>query len=152
VTDIFCGKLFHCPASKLITRRLLKKNPEKYWLSCLFTVKHRAGMAGLRTSPTQKQPQRLRFVKIKMVETSPETKDPSGGTTGRVKLYGRWGGWALAPDTASLGRDYRSHIDWSRRAGETFKRATAFFNFPSRLFCRRSFRRAMIGFARCRSA
>jgi hypothetical protein len=31
------------------------KNPEKYWLSCLFTVKHCAGMAGLRTSPAQNQ-------------------------------------------------------------------------------------------------
>jgi hypothetical protein len=44
-------------------------------------------------------------------EASAKTKDPSGGTTGRVKLYGRWGGWALAPDTASLGRDDRSHIE-----------------------------------------
>jgi hypothetical protein len=41
---------------------------------------------------------------------SAETKDPSGGTTGRVKLYGRWGGWALAPNTTSMGRDDRSHI------------------------------------------
>jgi hypothetical protein len=31
------------------------KNPEKYRLSCLFTVKRRAGMAGLRTLPTQQQ-------------------------------------------------------------------------------------------------
>jgi hypothetical protein len=45
---------------------------------------------------------------------SPETKDPSGGTTGRVKPYGRLGGWALAPNTASMGRAYRSHRYWSR--------------------------------------
>src|SRR5260370_5273883 len=43
-------------------------------------------------------------------ELSPKTKDPSGGTTGRGKPYGRaWGGWALAPNTASMGRDNRSH-------------------------------------------
>src|SRR5947209_12600037 len=40
---------------------------------------------------------------------SPETKDPSGGTTGRVKPYGAWGVWALAPNMASIGRNSRSH-------------------------------------------
>ena len=29
--------------------------------------------------------------------------DPPGGTTGRVKPYGRRGGWALAPNTALVG-------------------------------------------------
>src|SRR4030081_1277445 len=38
-----------------------------------------------------------------------KTKDPSGGTTGGIKPYGRLGGWALAPNTASMGRDNRSH-------------------------------------------
>jgi len=36
----------------------------------------------------------------------PEMKDPSGGTTGRVKaIWGAWGGWALAPNIA-MGRNY----------------------------------------------
>src|ERR1700732_3215131 len=69
------------------------------------------------------------FVRRECSEMRAKTKDPSGGTTGRVKLYGRWGGWALAPDTASLGRDCRSHINWSRGGGETFKAPAAFFNF-----------------------
>src|ERR1700722_5599642 len=60
---------------------------------------------------------------------SPETKDPSGGTTGRVKLYGRWGGWALAPDTASLGRDYRSHIHRSPEGYRTFNAPSIFLTF-----------------------
>jgi hypothetical protein len=34
-------------------------------------------------------------------ETPPETKDPSGGTTGRVKLYGRLG-WMGARAEYSL--------------------------------------------------
>src|SRR2546423_360215 len=42
-------------------------------------------------------------------QASPETKDPPGGTTGRVKPYGAWGGWALAPNMASMGRNSRSH-------------------------------------------
>jgi hypothetical protein len=60
---------------------------------------------------------------------TPKTKDPPGGTTGRVKLYGRWGGWALAPYTASLGRDNRSHRCWSQKAPRTFKSRVNFFNF-----------------------
>jgi hypothetical protein len=47
---------------------------------------------------------------------------------------GAWGGWALAPYTASLGRDYRSHIDWSRKGGLTFKPADDFFNFLAGTF------------------
>src|SRR5207253_4453182 len=46
-------------------------------------------------------------------DTPQKPKDPPGGTTGRVKLYGRWGGWALAPYTALSGRDNRSHLHWS---------------------------------------
>ena len=39
----------------------------------------------------------------------PKTKDPSGGTTGRVKPYWRLGWMGARADTASMGRDYRSH-------------------------------------------
>src|SRR5438046_2916986 len=42
-------------------------------------------------------------------QASPEAKDPSGGTTGRVKPYGARVGWALAPNMASMGRNSRSH-------------------------------------------
>jgi hypothetical protein len=38
-------------------------------------------------------------------EMRAKTKDPSRGTTGRAEPYGRLGGWALAPNTASTGRD-----------------------------------------------
>jgi hypothetical protein len=47
---------------------------------------------------------------------------------------GAWGGWALAPYTASMGRDFRSHIDWSRKGGRTFKPAGDFFNFSAGTF------------------
>jgi hypothetical protein len=40
---------------------------------------------------------------------------------------GAWGGWALAPNTASMGRDNRSHDDWSRQGRQTFKRVSDFF-------------------------
>src|SRR4051812_13962829 len=55
-------------------------------------------------------------------------KDPPGGTTGRVKLYGRWGGWALAPYTALSGRDNRSHLHWSRNAAGRSKPNAIFFD------------------------
>ena len=125
---------------------------------------HRAGMADLRMRLTQEQAstceRQNEVLKISLGKTSLgktalekhplETKDPSGGTTGRVKLYGRWGGWALAPDTASLGRDYRSHISWSWVAGETFKAPANFFNFLAG-FARGKLSRSggMIGIAGC---
>src|ERR1700691_2641623 len=42
-------------------------------------------------------------------------------------IWGAWGGWALAPDTASMGRDYRSHQHWSRHRRRTFKPPAIFF-------------------------
>jgi hypothetical protein len=98
------------------------------------------------------------IIRPKMVKRPAETKDPSGGTTGRVKLYGRWGGWALAPNTASLGRDYRSHSDRSRRPRETFKAPADFFNFSSWVFFggkvipRRDDRRRLLQRPQARSA
>ena len=56
-------------------------------------------------------------------------KTRPGGQPDGSSHMGAWGGWALAPYTASMGRDYRSHIDWSRKGGRTFKPAGGFFNF-----------------------
>jgi hypothetical protein len=58
-----------------------------------------------------------------------KTRDPSGGTAGRVKPYGRWGGWALAPNTASMGRNRRSHRIRSREGLWAFNPPAIF------LFC-----------------
>jgi len=43
-------------------------------------------------------------------------------------IWGAWGGWALAPNTASMGRDYRSHLYLSRKGRRTFKPDAIFFN------------------------
>src|SRR3954447_26343361 len=56
-----------------------------------------------------------------------KTRDPPGGTAGRVKPYGRWGGWALAPDTASMGRNRRSHHIRSREGHWAFNPPAIFF-------------------------
>src|SRR5258708_38437873 len=56
-------------------------------------------------------------------------KTRPGGQPDGSSYMGAWGGWALAPYTASLGRDNRSHKDWSRQGGGTFKRRCDFFNF-----------------------
>jgi hypothetical protein len=42
---------------------------------------------------------------------------------------GAWGGWALAPNTASMGRDNRSHDHWSLEGRRTFKRVSDFLIF-----------------------
>jgi hypothetical protein len=43
-------------------------------------------------------------------ETALKRKDPSGGTTGRVKLYGRLGWMGARAEYSRWGGDNRSHI------------------------------------------
>ena len=81
-----------------------------------------------------------------MPEIRAKTKDPSGGTTGRVKPYGRWGGWALAPNTASMGRDNHSHLSWSRKGRHTFKSPSDFLSFFGSNFGRKLLRGGAVGF------
>src|SRR5450631_1527984 len=47
---------------------------------------------------------------------------------------GAWGGWALAPYTASMGRDNRSHTHLSPKGCPTFKAPGDFFNFFGKKF------------------
>ena len=56
----------------------------------------------------------------------PEMKDPSGGTTGRVKPYGRLGWMGARAEYSRWGGDYRSHIDKSQDPCRTFKTPTIF--------------------------
>src|SRR5882757_76964 len=46
---------------------------------------------------------------------------------------GAWGGWALAPNIA-MGRNYRSHMNWSPKGSGTFKTGGEFFWRPERGF------------------
>ena len=102
-----------------------------------------ANLAEATARPRPRSGQQI--IRTKMAKRPAETKDPSGGTTGRVKPYGRWGGWALAPNTASLGRDCRSHNDKSPRPRETFKAPAAFLTFGREFFTAKLLRGAMIG-------
>jgi hypothetical protein len=61
-------------------------------------------------------------------KTVPEMKDPSGGTTGRVKPYGALGVDGRSRRIQPMGRDYRSHIDKSQHPRRTFKTPGDFFN------------------------
>ena len=65
---------------------------------------------------------------------NPEMKDPSGGTTGRVKPYGALGVDGRSRRIQPMGRDFRSHTHWSPRAYRTFKTAGKFFNYLGRNF------------------
>ena len=58
----------------------------------------------------------------------PKMKDPSGGTTGRVKPYGALGVDGRSRRIQPMGRDYRSHIDKSQHPRRTFKTPGDFFN------------------------
>jgi hypothetical protein len=58
----------------------------------------------------------------------PEMKDPSGGTTGRVKPYGALGVDGRSRRIQPMGRDYRSHINKSQDLRRTFKTPGDFFN------------------------
>jgi hypothetical protein len=64
-----------------ITRPLTGKNPEKYRLSRLFTVKHYAGMAGLRTWPTQNRDRdrQQQIIGTKIGETPRKNERPVRG-------------------------------------------------------------------------
>src|SRR5437870_1580928 len=76
-----------------------------------------------------------RFRQAEWPKYPPKSKDPSGGTTGRVSSHmGAWGGWALAPNTASMGRDNRSHRYCVAGGSPEFKRPCDFFNFLARDF------------------
>jgi hypothetical protein len=58
----------------------------------------------------------------------PKMKDPSGGTTGRVKPYGALGVDGRSRRIQPMGRDNRSHINKSQHPGRTFKTPTDFFS------------------------
>ena len=62
----------------------------------------RTGMAGLRRRRPRLSTDLFgQDFRMERRETAPETKDPSGGTTGRVKPYGRLG-WMGARAEYSL--------------------------------------------------
>ena len=65
-------------------------------------------------------------------------KDPSGGTTGRVKPYGALGVDGRSRRIQPMGRDYRSHIDKSQHPRRTFKTPGDFFNFVFGNDCRKN--------------
>ena len=100
-TGIFCGKLLHCPVSVLTGAPSSTKSPENRWLSSLSTVKRCPGWLSCEGRHRLGRTQSCRFSVTEVPEIPAETKDPSGGTTGRVKLYGRLG-WMGARAEYSL--------------------------------------------------
>jgi hypothetical protein len=69
--------------------------------------------------------------------TKAKMRDPSGGTAGRVKLYGRLG-WMGACAEYSLDGEgfYRSHLYWSRRVAERSNGPPFFYGAAGRLASR----------------
>src|SRR5580700_1286818 len=77
------------------------------------------------------------IVARKRPEPKPKRETRPGGQPDGSSHMGAWGGWALAPNTASMGRDFRSHRNWSPKGRRTFKRRRDFFNFLERGFLSR---------------
>src|SRR5580704_12923150 len=64
-----------------------------------------------------------------LVKWRQKRKTRPGGQPDGSSHMGAWGGWALAPDTASMGRGYRSHKCWSQQGSGTFKSPEIFLTF-----------------------
>ena len=58
-------------------------------------------------------------------------KTRPGGQPDGSSYMGAWGGWALAPNTASMGRDYRSHPGKSQEGVRTFNALSIFLTFSA---------------------
>jgi hypothetical protein len=99
-----------------------------------------AGMMALRQPASARPQDPMRIYFVETPETPPKRKTRPGGQPDGSSYMGAWGGWALAPNTASMGRDDRSHTDWSPKGCGTFKRPGNFFNFlaaifPTKIYC-----------------
>ena len=64
----------------------------------------------------------------KRPEIKPKTKDPSGGTTGRVKLYGRWGWMGARAGYSLVGEGLPLPHILVAQGRRTFKQPAIFFN------------------------
>jgi hypothetical protein len=65
----------------------------------------------------------------KRPEIKPKTKDPSGGTTGRVKLYGRLGWMGVCAEYSLVGEGLPLPHILVAQGRRTFKQPAIFFNF-----------------------
>jgi hypothetical protein len=124
-------KTFPLSSEQVYYAPLAVKNPEKYRLSCLFTVKRRAGMAGLRTLPTQYAPQKRKT----RPGGQPDGSSYMGaGVDGRSRrIQPRWGGIAAPTVIGRGGLAKRS------------KRPRIFLLFEPDFLDAKLFRGAMIG-------
>ena len=129
VTGIFCGKLFQCPVNDPTRRRSSTEDRINTGFSALSTVKRRRRMPELRRWRGAEIPEAPSH------EGPAKTKDPSGGTTGRVKLYGRLG-WMGARAEYSLdgeGLSAPTNIGRSRLARRSNLRRS-FLTFLAEIF------------------
>ena len=144
---------------QLRSTRQSKKIRTNTELSALSTVKLHGSMAALRCAARSCRSKRREEISgvtqpdgelaVRKAGTAPRTtrllprkpvpemKDPSGGTTGRVKPYGALGVDGRSRRIQPMGRDYRSHIDKSQHPRRTFKISGDFFNLGFRGDCRK---------------
>jgi hypothetical protein len=108
----------------------LAKSRGNTGLSSLFTVKPCTCRAALCERRSTRAAWTADIVERQGFENIPlKRKTRPGGQPDGSSYMGAWGGWALAPNTASMGRDNRSHINWSPQGRRTFKRRAIFLTF-----------------------
>src|SRR5438045_7373054 len=103
----------------------------------VFTVKsaRRNGrVADVVEQKVQQNPRKM--------QSNPQNKDPSGGTTGRVKPYGRLGWMGARAEYSRWEGIPAPTCHWSPGARRTFKTAGRFFNFLGTSFGTRIYRAA----------
>jgi hypothetical protein len=115
-----------CLAQGLRTRPTAAKSRRNAGFSFRSTVKPRSSMGALR----QRGRTFSGLIPLRGLSgTRQKRKTRPGGQPDGSSHMGAWGGWALAPNTASMGRDNSSHTHWSRKGRRTFKPLCDFFNF-----------------------
>src|SRR5664279_4605547 len=122
--------------------------PWKYGV--VFPIHSQAVYRHGRAAPVGNS-QKRRSGTISWNEGRRKRKTRPGGQPDGSSYMGAWGGWALAPNTASMGRDDRSHIYWSPQGRRTFKRPAIFLTFWQGFSGGRLLRGGSTGFANRRS-
>ena len=155
VTWIFCGKLSRCPVRGATERAAIEETRTNTELSALSTVKLHGSMAALRSAPRSFRLGRHAEIPCVTRRTEslqsasprgaarlrpkpvPKMKDPSGGTTGRVKPYGRLGWMGARAEYSRWGGITAPTYIKSQHARRTFKTPCDFFNLVFADDCRK---------------
>ncbi len=112
--------------------------------ACARSLRLKKARGNIRASQTERRNLPCRHARAASHATQQPLQKPAsrnerpvGGTTGRVKPYGRLGWMGARAEYSRWGGDYRSHIDKSQDPRRTFKTPGDFFNLVFGDDCRK---------------